>query len=424
MAKKRMSHVLPDVAPFADKRILCFQALSYHARILLPVMRALEARGATVEYCTSQAEAAFEITFQELGLPFLHTSDFVTPAVAEKITTAYAQLSRDWQRLMLGDAILQSVPLVIIDKILRAMVESYYAFERMIDERKPDLVFSLHELNSWGKILGYLAHTKGIPFFTFQEGLCYSAVPMYRWHTEFSQACMLWGEADRDVLIAANNDPAKMPIVGNIDLAETVREANRPERIAQVRADYQVADDQEIVLFLMGHAAYQQFQAPEFIKWLWEHREIVPVFKFHPIQGADVVRSAMSILGQIPSVRSLVAGDTYGLLAAAKACVLVGASTTGIEALAFGKPLVEIPLPDQTYSYAAQGTVPQAPTLEAAVVLALQIAEAGVDSEWYAAREAYLQRHFLGYTNGEFDQGTVERVVQVIAERMQQGPMV
>lgn len=401
---------------FAGKKVLVFEALAYHDRILSPVMRQLKERGATIEYFTAQAEAAFEITFKKNGLPFFHVNDFLSPSIIAQVNEAYTMLSKRWQKLLLRDENLQHVPVIILDKILRAAIEAHFGIGALMDDLKPDIVFSLHELNSWGVSTGYCAKARGLPFFTFQEGKCYSAIPMYRGHAYYSDACFLWGEADKSVLLAAGNDSAKLPIVGNIDLPPAIRESSTQERIADTRQKYDIKEGQKLILFLMGFATYAQLQSPAFIRFLWEHPEYVCVFKFHPIQGADIVRLSMSILGQIPSTRT-VSGDAspYDLIAAAAACVLVGASTTGIEAMAFNKPLVEIPLVDSTYSYADQGAVPPAATIEDAAAISHKLISEGLTPEWKEKHESFLRLHFANYVgDGVFVDNAPEKVVSIV----------
>jgi len=398
---------------FKNKKALYFVALKYHQRILEPTMNALRERGATIEAFTVQAEAGFEITLNDMKMPYHHVCDFLDPYVSGTTNNAYRDIAERWQALTLIDQNLQQVPLVIMDKILRAAVESYYGIDKMLDTVKPDFVVSLHEINSWGKMLGYLCHKKHIPFFTFQEGLCYSVTSMYRWHTEYSDACVLWGEADRRVLIEANNDPARMPVVGVIDLPETIESSAVPERIEAARKAHEVPDGNKILIIFFAHAPYTHLLDTSLIHWMWNHPDVTVIFKFHPIQQKQLVESAMQTFGQIPSARIVIDGDTYGLLGAAHACVLIGASTTGIETLAFNKPLVEVMLPDSTYSYSARGAVPVAQTLGEAAALTWSIAEQGESSEWYARRQAYLKDHFFNYNDGKFDHDTIPRILKV-----------
>lgn len=407
---------MDNFSVFQDKKCLMFFALEYHNRILLPVKQALEQCGVDIVPFSTQAEAGFELNLIAEHIPFLHSSDFVDEALAQKINAAHQVISNEFLRLYLEpQSILQNVIIVIFGKIVRAQVEFFYAFEKMLDEIKPDFCVSLHLLNSWGKTMGYCCHRRGIPIFGFQEGLNYSAVPMYRFHNEYGSAIMLWGKADQDVLLAANNELELMPIVGNIDLANTIEKVNTPENIVAVKDAYGIPQNNDVLLILFSHASYGHLQDTGFIHWLWNHPHVTCVMKFHPIQAKALVENAMHTFGQIPNVKIIIVGDTYGLMATAKACILVGASTTGIEALTFNKPLVEIPLPDSTYSYHEKGAVPTASSLSEAAALTWKLAEEGQSSEWYDKREAYLRHHFHGWENGKFDGKTVERVLEVMA---------
>ena len=410
--------VMGDFSIFNGKKFLMFTALEYHNRILLPVKAALESHGATVEAATVQAEAAFEINCNRAGLPYRHVNNFIDDETARRVNIAYQQIADRYSNLYLEqNSILQNVPCVIWDKIVRAVVECYYGFERMIDVLKPDAFMALTETNSWGKMIGYLCQKKGIPYFTWQEGLCYSAVPMYRFHTVYSDACMVWGQGDKDVLIAADNDESRLPIVGNIDLAETIARVTNPQAIKEVKEAHGIPPENDLLLFLMSHASYGHLQDTPFIHWLFYHPNVTVVFKFHPIQQKPLVEAAMATFGQIPNVKIVITGDTYGLLAAARACVVVGATTTGIEALAFNKPLVEVPLPDSTYSYAAKGACPTASSLSEASTLVWELANIP-NIEWRRKGEDYLRHHFYGWEKGKFDGRTVGRVLEVMANVM------
>src|SRR5262245_53075459 len=157
---------------FAGKKALCFIALPYHNRILLPVMQELNRRGMEVQFFTAAAEGAFEITLNQAGLPYRHALDYATPEVTTRASAAFCTLRSVWQEKVLEYPLLQGVPLVIQDKVIRSAVENVFCFQQMLEVEKPDLLFALHELNSWGKILGHLSHEYQVPYITFQEGLC------------------------------------------------------------------------------------------------------------------------------------------------------------------------------------------------------------------------------------------------------------
>jgi len=340
---------------FAGKKALCFIALPYHNRILLPVMQELQRRGMEVIFFTASAEAAFEITLNDAGLPYRHALDYLTPELAQQAASSFRTLRPVWQEKVLTHQLLQAVPIVIQDKVICSAVENVFAFRHMLEVEKPDLLFALHELNSWGKILGHLSHVYNIPYITFQEGLCYARVPLYRFHTDYTTACIVWGEADRQVLLDAGCSPDKTIALGNMDLWAVRDRVTQPQALAAAREKLNIRPGQKVVLFSMSYASYNTLEPGTFLDWLDAHPEVVVVFKWHPIQSKDLVDRAIEKFQRRASIRSVMDFDTYSLLALCDACVVVGNSTTGIEALFFKKPLLEIALPDHHYSYAQQG---------------------------------------------------------------------
>lgn len=399
---------------FAGKKALCFIALPYHNRILLPIMEELTRRGMEVKFFTAAAEAAFEITLNDAGLPYKHVLDYVTDDIAAQVNDAWRTLRPAWQDKLLANPLLHSVPLVIQDKVIRSVVENSFCFQQMLEVEKPDLLFALHELNSWGKILGHLSHVHKIPYLTFQEGLCYARGPLYRFHTDYTTACVVWGEADRQVLLSAGCSPDKTVALGNIDLWATREKAAKPDAIAAARQSLGIAPDKKVVVFFMSYASYNPFEPRIFLEWLRAHPEVVVVFKWHPIQSKDVVERTLENFKGMASVLSVVGGsDTYSLLAMSDACVLVGNSTTGIEALFFDKPLIEISLVDHLYSYAAQGVAESANGFEDIGEKLERIFTQGLSPEQQRHITAFLDRHFA-FSDGK----TVERVVEMAEEML------
>ena len=144
----------------AGKKVLCFIALPHHNRFLVPIMEALRREGMEITYFTAAAEGAFEITLNQANLPYRHLFDYATGETAERVSESYGQLRSTLQNKILGNRTMQSVPVVIQDKVIRGAVENFFCMERMLEVEKPALVFALHELNPWGKILGYLSHSQ------------------------------------------------------------------------------------------------------------------------------------------------------------------------------------------------------------------------------------------------------------------------
>lgn len=398
---------------FRGKKVLCFIALPHHNRILVPIMESLRERGMEVVYFTAAAEAAFEITLNQAGLPFRHALDYLDRETEEKIAAAFRAIRPIWQEKVLASQILQAVPLPIQDKVICSAIENIHCLDSMIRKERPDLLFALHEINSWGKLLGYLSYLHRIPYITFQEGLCYAATPLYRFHTDYSTACLTWGEADREVLLAAGCSPDKTFAYGNIDLWQAREKAAQRETVAATRAALGLSAEKKVVLFLMSHANYRPFEPTVFLQWLKSHKDVVAVFKWHPITNKDTIERALGDLQKHPSIRSLHDFNTYDLLALSDVCVTVGNSTTGIEGLVFGKPLIEICLPDQVYSFGLHGVAEQAGGFEDVGDKVEEILTRGLSEERRKKVKDYLERHFAF-----FDGKTVDRVVEMAAEML------
>ncbi len=339
------------------KKVFCFLALKHHSRFLVPITRALEARGMRVIYLTAPAEMPFELTLQDEGLPYHHIQAYADRGLEQQIDANFRQVRAQWRDKILESPILHYFTLPVQDKILRMHVDNFYLLRRMFEVEKPDLVLALHELNSWGKMLGYLSHEFCVPMITLQEGLYYAPAAVYRFHTEYSSACLVWGEATKEVLVRSGGSAEKIFVVGNTHLHSVVASESRPAALAHTREKLGVSPGQTMVTLLMGGLGYDRgFSFPEeFLAWVRSNPNIVLVCKWHPVTNKLAIEEVANGLKSIPNLLMLQQFDTYPLLAASDICVVFGNSTTGLEALAFDKPLVEVELPGLDYSFARQG---------------------------------------------------------------------
>jgi len=339
------------------KKAFCFLALKHHSRFLLPITRALETRGMEIIYLTAPAEMPFELTLQEEGLPYRHTQDYSNQEVGDKINLAYRNIRSVWKEKVLQSSVLNHFTLPIQDKILRMHVDNFYLFRRMFEVEKPDLVLALHELNSWGKMLGYLSHEFSVPMITLQEGLYYAPAAVYRFHTEYSSACLVWGEATREVLVRSGGSSDKIFVVGNTHLQSVVKKESDSGALTKTKEELAIGSGQKVVTLLMGGLGYDKgFTFPaQLLDWVRAHPELVLVCKWHPVTNKLAIERIGQDMSTVANVRMLQSFDTYRLLAASDVCIVFGNSTTGLEALAFAKPLIEVQLPGLEYSFARHG---------------------------------------------------------------------
>lgn len=395
---------------FKGKKALCFIALKHHGRYLFPVTRALEAEGMEMIYPTAPAESPFELTFIEEGLPYRHTFSYLNAEVARDIEAAYRQVRSVWKDKILDGSILHYFSICIQDKGLRMHIENFYLLRRMFEVERPDLVLVLHEMNSWGKILGYLCHEFGVPFVSLQEGLYYGDSGIYRFNTEYSTGCLVWGESTREVLLKAGGCDDKIFVVGNTHLSEAIREHQKPELIRKTKKDLGVRKGGRMITLFMGGLGYgEAFELPNsLLSWVKATPDLTLAIKWHPFNNKKTLERISERFIDFPNVCSLQQYDTYNLLAASDVCVLFGNSTTGLETLAFDKPLVEVFLNGQVYCYSDQGVAERAPALADVPAVVEKIFREGVAAERKARVEEYLRRNLCSRA------GSVERTVDAI----------
>lgn len=399
--------------PLNGKKCFCFVALKHHSRFLLPITRMLEAEGVDIRYLTAPAEMPFELTLMEEGLPYTHPFSYLTPEIAEQTEAAYRRVRAAWREKAFSSSILHHFTLPIQDKTLRMQVENFYLFRQMFAQEKPDFVLALHELNSWGKMLGYLSHENKIPCVTFQEGLYYAPAGIYRFHTEYSTACLVWGEATREVLVRSGGSTDKIFVVGNTHLAAAIAQVTHPDVIRETKKDLRLDRNKKVVTILMGGVGYQEGFAfpPDFVAWARETTDCTIICKWHPVTNKTVISNIQEKFGDSAQLRFVQHYDTYRLLAVSDVCVVFGNSTTGLEALALGKPLIEVQIPGLEYSFAAQEVAERVDNLTAVPTAVQQLLATGVPVVRTQKVKDYLDRNLADTLDGR----SVERAVDVIA---------
>jgi len=397
--------------PLKGKKAFCFVALKHHSRFLLPITRALESAGVDIRYLTAPAEFPFELTLMDEGIPYCHPYSYLDAEVAQITESAYRQVRAQWKEHLLSSQILHHFTLPVQDKVVRMHVENFYLFRRMFEVEKPDFVLALHELNSWGKTLGYLSHEYGVPFFTLQEGLYYAPAGVYRFHTEYSTACLVWGEATREVLVRSGGSADKIFVVGNTHLAPAIAMASQPATRQETKNELQLDPHKKVVTILMGGLGYQnEFTFPAaFLDWVRQAEDVTIICKWHPVTNKTVLERITQPLQEILTFHSVQQYDTYRLLAVSDVCVVFGNSTTGLEALAFGKPLIEVQLAGLEYSFSAMGVAERASDLSEVPAIVQQVFDRGSSPEREEKVQAYLSQNLA-----DLKGNSTERAVAVI----------
>ncbi len=390
------------------KKIVAFIALSHHTRFITPIMETLAGKGADVIYVVGQAENSQEITAIETGLRYRHVFDYVDDADMDDVRRNY-HLQKDAIAASLRrDFVLATNPVTVIDRVFWASAKEYVGFRNLFPKEKPDLCLALHEQTRWGKMLGFWAKKHHVPYITFQEGLYY--VNDILGHVMYSTLCLVWGEMTRKKLTGFEAPTDRVIPVGNTHLAEEIRQLQEGNIRGKKRRQYK-CDQTVVVLLLISTTLPPLTEMMPFFDLFTRRKDIRLFIKWHPVaRKTDIENWIESVPKAVRAKIVSIHGEesTYDLMAMSDLCVLTTPSTTGLEALAIGRPLVELRLntfSETPYSSVAKGAAASFTPVELARALENNTDFAGlIDRQ---AVEEYLKEEI-------FDtRGVVERIEEI-----------
>lgn len=313
---------------------MAYIALQHHNRFIVPVMNRLEEKGWDIKYLVGQAERSQEIAAIEDSLDYKHMFDYLTyPDDIARIKSEYRNLKDSFRRGFLSDWVVGFLPLTTADKTLYNTAQEYVAIDKCLSVEKPGVCFALHEINRWGKMLGFLCRKHKIPFVTLHEGMCYGWDYNYAGCSQYSTLVLTWGERARQKLVEIEGAPPKFVAAGNTHIANEIHRQKNENIRETMREKY--GDHYFVLLLLSGPVPDREGFEPLF--------EEIPgvklVVKFHPSHPAGQIakfrRDDAAVYLQIEE-------NTYDLISLSDVCVMPQTSTTMIEALALGRPVVEL----------------------------------------------------------------------------------
>ena len=327
-----------------DKKVIAYIALTHHTRFITPVMEALSKQGAKIFYIVGQAERSQEITAIKLGLKYAHIYDFVTAKDTEDIQNNYQLLRDAFSNNLKNNFLFGTSPVTVIDKTIYSTAIEYIGFRNLMKKEKPDICFALHELNRWGKMFSFWSKKLNIPVITFQEGLYYGLNFGYTGHVQNSTLNLVWGERIKNKLADFEAPADRIIPVGNTHLSNELvfQQANNIRE--KKRAQYHCKDTFTLFLLFSGEVPSVKALYPLF-KAVANTPDKLMFIKFHPVTKHDQVKSWIASIPDSykPHIKAFHEDEnTYDLMSLSDICVLVQPSTTGLEALAFGKPLIHL----------------------------------------------------------------------------------
>lgn len=333
-----------------NKKITAYIALKHHTRFIIPIMNDLAAKGATVEYIVAQAERSQEITAIELNLPYSHIFDFLDDTDTDEIYKNYLLLRDAFAQALLKDSAFSLSPLTVTDKTLFATAQEYIAFENYFKKTKPDICIALHETNRWGKMFAYHSKKNNIPFITFQEGLYSTASAYYNFaltgHAQYSTLNLVWGQKTKEKLAGYEAPEDKIIPTGNTHITDEINRLKQGD-VRKQKRKHHGCEKQFVSLLLFSINLIPVEELMPLIDICDKNPALTLYMKFHP---ATVRLDIDNWIEKIPETKQnavhFIHGEEniYDLMAISDLCILTEGSTTGLEALAIGKPVVELEL--------------------------------------------------------------------------------
>jgi len=349
-----------------------------------------------------------------MGLKYTHVFDYVDDSDMDDVLKNYRIQQDSIGAALKRDFVLAIRGVTIIDRSLWSSAKEYVGFRNLFRQEKPDLCIALHEMNRWGKMFGFWAKKHHLPYLTLQEGLYYGWGFGLVGHVQYSTLDLVWGEMTRKKLCNFEAPTDRAIPVGNTHLAEEIRQLQEGNIRKEKRREYK-CDQAVVVLLLISTTPPPLTEMIPFFDLFARRKDIRLFIKWHPVARKPVIDQWIESIPE--RIRKRVVNihgeeSTYNLMAMSDLCVLTETSTTGLEAVAIGKPLVELRLNNpskSTYSLVEKGVAAPFTPVELARALENNTDFAGLVSR--QAVEAYLKEEL-------FDtEGVVERIVE-IAKRL------
>jgi len=343
-----------------NKKIIAYVALKHHTRFIVPVMEKLAALGADTRYVVAQAERSQEITALACGLDYVHIFDYLSPDDNTDIQANYLRERRVFSRALCKDIALAAQMVTVTDKTLYATAQEYIGFRNMIRTEKPALCLALHELNRWGKTLAFWAKKFNVPFISLQEGLGYNQDFGYTGHVQYSTLNLVWGERIKKKFSDYEAPVERIIPVGNTHISREKAYQEKNNIREKMRKTLKL-NGKTVPLFIFTSHPPDRNTVQRLLETTVKQPHLKMIIKFHPACRYEVYDAWKS---EIPKSwhKHLIfvhgAYNVYDLMSASDLCVLAAPSTTGIEAIAFGIPLIQLAgltNADGPYSFAAQG---------------------------------------------------------------------
>ena len=229
----------------------------------------------------------------------------------------------------------------------RRLIPQIAIAEHILTEHRPALIVSADDADQRCRIYSLLGQRLGIPSLVVQQGLTHRDYPEWNFFSMSEVAAM--GDISRADMMSQGIPEERITVTGHPGFDRLL--IPEPEACAKIRAEHGVKDEQFMVLFASQPYQVGGFKTPdirlEMIKAIINAtvslERVQLVVKPHPIEGTQKLQR---ILGRRPRIVMVKRATDISLLIKACDVLLTFTSTTALQALYIGKPVLNVDFPE------------------------------------------------------------------------------
>ncbi|MCG6552262.1 MAG: hypothetical protein L7F77_08040 [Candidatus Magnetominusculus sp. LBB02] len=399
------------------KKIAIFNALPHHGRFLFPIAGEARRQGAEILFFTTLVDYPYEGDVIRNGFKCKFLIEYADKDTNAKIKDATNKLLQQWSAVNFSWHGFRHWSLFQQHRSLIRNVEDYFCLDALIRQEKPDMFLTLHEMNPWGKQIGHLSKKYDIAYITLQEGDYYNPMLNFSTHSEYSMVNLIWGVQTRDTLLCHKCAFHKLILIGNTHIDDAVKKLTLPSMVKSIKKELSIPADKKVVAFMPNThwgAVVERTAWVELLRDL-KRPDIVCVFKWHPQVVYTAYLDIKKIIEELlPGAVVVFSYDPYKILAVADYCVVMGKTTLGVEALAFGKPLFDLFNIINGEEYYKDIGVAQSVSPSGNWEALFQTMQKGIPDEIKEAADKFVDRVFY-----RLDGKSIERALDVISFMLQ-----
>lgn len=218
--------------------------------------------------------------------------------------------------------------------------------EHMLSRHRPGLIISADDADPRCRLYSLLARAVGVPTLVVQQGLSSQAYPEWRFLSHDRVAAM--GESSRRDLMAQGVEPERIVVTGPPGF-DTFASTD-PGIADKIRNDLGIPQEHRLVLFASQPSYVGAFDQPQkrtdmikaIVKVVGDMKDVTLVVKPHP---GEKRKELAALVGKAQGVVLVDRAVSIGPLIKACDVFITFFSTTALQALYAGKPVITIDVP-------------------------------------------------------------------------------